>query len=94
MQPARHRKPAGAKPRVLTLEYLESRRLLYAAPTLAGLLAQMTPDPHPSGDMPADTSQLIPLAGYTAGIVPPDPGLAAACPPKNAPTNGPSGMDI
>ena len=34
----------------------------------------MTPNPHPSGDLPADTSQVTPLANYAPAMVPPDPG--------------------
>ncbi len=33
----------------------------------------MTPDPHPSGDLPADTSQVIPLANYTPSWCRPTP---------------------
>ena len=46
--------------------------LSYSPPTLTQLLANMTPNPHPSGDMPADTSQLVPLSYYTQGYVPPE----------------------
>ena len=41
-------------------------------PTLAQVLVEMTPNPHPSGDMPADMSQLVPLTTYTEGVTPPD----------------------
>ena len=77
------RKPAGrksAKPfaRCLRVESLEPRQLLSGVPTLTQLLAQMTPDPHPSGDQPASSSQFVPLAYYTPGMVPPDPGTDPA----------------
>ena len=32
----------------------------------------MTPSPHPSGDMPANPTQLATLSTYTPGMVPPD----------------------
>jgi hypothetical protein len=69
-----------SKTRRLLLELLEPRKLLSGAPsvTLAGLIARMTPDPHPSGDQPADISQEVPLANYTSGFVPPDPGIDPA----------------
>ncbi len=62
------------------MEFLESRCLLSAseADILATLCAQMTPNPHPSGDLPADTSQVTPLANYTPAMVPPDPGTDPA----------------
>jgi hypothetical protein len=44
--------------------------------TTAAILAQMTPDPHPSGDQPADTSLLIPLSNLSAPAVV-DPGIPA-----------------
>ena len=77
------RKPAGRKPakpfaRLLRVESLEPRQLLSGVPTLAQLLVQMTPDPHPSGDQPANSSQLVPLAYYTPACVPPDPGTDPA----------------
>ena len=60
--------------RNLTVERLETRAMLSGAPvtSLSDLLTQMTPDPHPSGDMPADTSQLVTLSSYTPGVEPPD----------------------
>jgi hypothetical protein len=42
----------------------------------AAVLAQMTPDPHTSGDQPADTSLLIPLLNLSAPAVV-DPGIPA-----------------
>jgi Ca2+-binding RTX toxin-like protein len=60
--------------RNLTVERLEARALLSGRPamTLSDLLVQMTPDPQPSGDMPANTSQLVPLVNYAPAMVPPD----------------------
>ena len=53
------------KPRRLFVEFLEPRQLLSGttlSATLAADLALLTPNPHPSGDQPADASQLVPLA--------------------------------
>ena len=72
------RKPAKPFARLLRVESLEPRQLLSGVPTLAQLLVEMTPDPHPSGDQPASSSQLVPLAYYTPGMVPPDPGTDPA----------------
>ncbi len=60
--------------RNLTVERLETRAMLSGAPvhSLADLLVQMTPDPHPSGDLPADMSQVRPLAVYTPQVEVPD----------------------
>ena len=73
-------KPYRPKPRFLRLEYLESRTLLSGAPvvSLSRLLINMTPDPHPSGDQPADLGQEILLTNYTTNPLPPDPGVDPA----------------
>ena len=53
----RRGKTIASNHRLLRLEALESRSLLSAPDTLAALLPRLTPDPHPSGDQPADASQ-------------------------------------
>ena len=64
---SRTRTPVYPKARRLLFESLESRRLLSgnAAQIVASLVARMTPNPQPSGDQPADISQLVPLANFT-----------------------------
>ena len=71
-QPEHRNRPRVSGFRNLTVERLETRALLSGAPipSLSALLGQMTPSPHPSGDMPADVSQIVPLANYTEGFVP------------------------
>jgi hypothetical protein len=68
------RQPVAAHYRRLFVEPLETRRLLTV--TIAQLLAEATPDPHPTGDQPANPSQLVDLSNYTAPSLP-DPGIAA-----------------
>ena len=72
-KPARQ-KPGPSKTRFLRLEALEPRQLLSGVVNLAAVLANMTPHPHPSGDLPADGGQVVPLAVYTPGLVAPDRG--------------------
>ncbi len=87
-QSRQRRKPSPApraKSRRLVLESLEPRQLLSGGgpldPGEAALLAKQTPDPHPTGDQPTATAQVIPLSAYTAAAIT-DPG----CP-------GPSTLD-
>ena len=79
----RQAKPSRAvigKTRFLLLESLEPRQLLSAGPPLdpilASLLVKMTPVPHPDGDRPSDTGQMITLTAYTAAPIF-DPGIPA-----------------
>lgn len=69
--------PVQSKTRFLRIEALEPRQVLSGI-SLSDLLTEITPNPHPSGDQPADTSQEIPLAYYSAGMLPPDPGIDPA----------------
>ncbi len=73
-QPKQRARPRVKGFRNCTIEQLETRTLLagHTFPTLAQVLAEMTPNPQPSGDMPADISQLVPLTTYTEGFTPPD----------------------
>ncbi len=73
-QPAHRARPRVPGFRNCTIEQLETRTLLagHTFPTLAQMLAARTPNPQPSGDLPADMSQVNPLSTYTAGATPPD----------------------
>jgi len=74
--------------RTLQIEPLECRQLLSVAPPaytgpsdpdIAAFLTSYTPNPHPTGDPPTSTAQMIPLAAYTpppADIPDPFPQLA------------------
>ena len=72
---ARRASPAVQRSRSLSLEPLEDRRLLSVDATIAALLAKMTPDPHPTGDQPSDTSRMITLTAYSPQPIF-DPGIA------------------
>jgi uncharacterized delta-60 repeat protein/RHS repeat-associated protein len=72
-KPKRQRTLLG-RGRRLVLESLETRRMLDGS--IASILASDTPNPHPTGDPPSYTSQIVSLTSYTA---PPlfDPGIPA-----------------
>ena len=77
-QPARRARPRVQGFRNCTIEQLETRSLLsgHTFLTLSQLLTNMTPNPQPSGDVPADMSQVQTLTTYTASALPPDmPGI-------------------
>ncbi len=71
-RPERRTRPVRQGFRTCAIEQLESRTVLsFSVPTFAELLAMRTPNPQPSGDMPADTSQLVALSTYTPAVLPP-----------------------
>ena len=80
---SRRKQPAKRQNnRALQIEPLECRQLLSVAPAaytgpsdpdLAAFLAVQTPNPHPTGDPPTSTAQMIPLSAYALPPDAPDP---------------------
>lgn len=64
----KHQPMPRHKGRRLALESLETRRMLDGS--IASILASDTPNPHPTGDPPSATAQVITLTSYTAPQLP------------------------
>ena len=72
-RPARRPSTPRPKARRLLLESLEPRQLLSGYPPMAPFqvnqLAAETPNPHPTGNQPSNTAELVPLASYTPATI-------------------------
>jgi uncharacterized delta-60 repeat protein/RHS repeat-associated protein len=67
-RPPKIARTTGMGRRRLAFESLETRRMLDGS--VAALLASETPNPHPTGDPPSVTAQVISLTSYTAPQLP------------------------
>jgi hypothetical protein len=73
MKPAKTVQSSANLSRALAIECLEPRQLLSGTPfSWTTYLASITPVSQPSGDMPADMSQEVPLSTFTPGLGFPD----------------------